>query len=224
MQQRTILLHLQCPPASETRACGKHNWKEVYNNFQVEARSPAGSTILCTCRRHAQQVDSLLCACDSVYPKPSAKAQYNIHESDPVCCQLGLAALRTCTLLPAHTIELPLSAAQSNAAHLYSCCRRARRFWKSPIRSFSFLDSAAVMAVRVRSLEEPGPQPCKGPRNMNARPLVHVRLAVPAWGGDMQWPDADVGTAYADGLLHCATRPCLHECLRRSAGCFHACS
>ena len=81
----------------------------------------------------------------------------------PHLLQLGQAGLRTWgLLLLAHAAELPLSAAQNNAAHLYSCCRRARRFWKSPIKSFSFLDSAAVMAVRVRSLEEPGPQPCRG--------------------------------------------------------------
>ena len=82
---------------------------------------------------------------------------------DPHLLQLDLAALHTCgSLLLAHTIQLSLSLAHINVAHLYSCCRRARRFWKSPIRSFSFLDSAAVMAVRVRSLEEPGPQPCRG--------------------------------------------------------------
>ena len=45
--------------------------------------------------------------------------------------------------------------------HLYSSCRRWRRSWNSPIRSFSFLRSAAVIAVRVRSLLLPTPHPCR---------------------------------------------------------------
>jgi len=46
------------------------------------------------------------------------------------------------------------------AAHRYSSFRRWRRTWKSPMMSLSFFFSAAVTAVRVRSLLEPGPQPC----------------------------------------------------------------
>ena len=45
-------------------------------------------------------------------------------------------------------------------ADLYSSCKRDLRFWNSPMRSFSFLHSAAVMAVRVLSLEEPASVPC----------------------------------------------------------------
>ena len=98
--------------------------------------------------------------------------------------QTGLAALQACRLLLlAHTGELPLGATQINAAHLYSCCRRARKFWKSPIKSFSFLDSAAVMAVRVRSLEEPGPQPCRGTKRHQCTTSKFMLEAVPGERG-----------------------------------------
>jgi hypothetical protein len=57
-------------------------------------------------------------------------------------------------------------------AHLYSSCRRCRSCWNSPIKSRSFLRSAAVIAVRVRSLLLPGPQPCSN----------HTRVNSPDWG------------------------------------------
>ena len=59
---------------------------------------------------------------------------------------------------------------QQQQQHLYSSCRRWRRSWNSPIRSFSFLRSAAVMAVRVRSLLLPTPHPCR----MQPRPFGKV--------------------------------------------------
>lgn len=43
---------------------------------------------------------------------------------------------------------------------LYSSCRRCLKSWNSPIRSFNFFLNAAVIAVRVLSDEDPGPQPC----------------------------------------------------------------
>ena len=45
--------------------------------------------------------------------------------------------------------------------HLYSSCSFCRSALNSPMMSFSFFFSAAVMAVRVRSLLEPTPQPCQ---------------------------------------------------------------
>nr|GMC76938.1 hypothetical protein VIGAN_01132700 [Ipomoea batatas] len=42
---------------------------------------------------------------------------------------------------------------------LYSEFIRARRAWKSSIMTFSFLPSPPTTAVRVRSVEEPGPHP-----------------------------------------------------------------
>ena len=45
--------------------------------------------------------------------------------------------------------------------HLYSSCSFCRSALNSPMMSFSFFFSAAVMAVRVRSLLEPAPHPCQ---------------------------------------------------------------
>jgi len=70
------------------------------------------------------------------------------------------ASRRGCAVGPSFCWFLSYFHCAPQESHLYSSCRRCRSCWNSPMRSRSFLRSAAVIAVRVRSLLLPGPQPC----------------------------------------------------------------
>ena len=62
--------------------------------------------------------------------------------------------------------------------HLYSSCSFCRSALNSPMISFSFFFSAAVMAVRVRSLLEPTPQPCQRARSALSADIGEPQLAM----------------------------------------------
>ena len=72
----------------------------------------------------------------------------------------GRAPFHNSVAIRVHIQQSFAGSHEQEGADLYSSCSFWRSALKSPIMSFSFFFSAAVMAVRVRSLLDPTPHPC----------------------------------------------------------------